>query len=154
MAKADPSDATQASHREAARPTRLRRVSREELAQILTVHRRYLETNRRQGKRGNLAATDLAGHDFSDAVLRRLKLDHALLRGANLARADLQRANLAGADLQGACLTGADLGGARRGSRTKYYMATTGPNYVRGSGLTVWMEGKDGAWGHSSNRNA
>ena len=71
MAKADPSDATQASYRKAAQPTRLRRVSREELAQILTVHRLYLETNRGQGKRGNLAATDLAGHDFSDAILGR-----------------------------------------------------------------------------------
>ena len=59
MTKADPSDATQASRREAAQPTRLRRVSREELAQILTVHRQYLETNRRQGKRGNLAALAL-----------------------------------------------------------------------------------------------
>ena len=113
MAKVDPSDATQASYREAAQPARLRRVSREELVQILTVHRRYLETNRRQGKRGNLAATDLAGHDFSDAVLRRMKLDHALLRSANLAGADLRQANLVGSDLEHACLTRVDLGGAR-----------------------------------------
>ena len=113
MAKRGPPDATQAPRREAAPPTRLRRVSREELAQILTVHRLYLETNRRQGKRGNLAATDLAGHDFSDAVLRRMKLDHALLRSANLAGADLRQANLVGSDLEHACLTRADLGGAR-----------------------------------------
>ena len=44
MAKADPSDATQASRREAAQPTRLRTVSREELAQILTVHRKHPRT--------------------------------------------------------------------------------------------------------------
>src|SRR5215472_8424674 len=112
MTKADPSDATQASRREAAQPARLRRVSREELVQILTVHRRYLETNRGQRKRGNLAATDLAGHDFSDAVLRRMKLDHALLRSANLAGADLQHACLTRADLGGARLSGANLEGA------------------------------------------
>jgi len=113
MTKADPSDAIHTSRREDTRPTRLRNVSREELAQILNAHSLYLETNRGQGRRGNLAATDLAGHDLSGAVLRRMKLDHALLRNANLARANLQQANLVGADLENARLTGADLGGAR-----------------------------------------
>ena len=113
MVKADHSDASHASHRETWQPARPRKVSPEELAQILSAHRLYLETNRREGRRGNLSATDLAGYDLAGGVLRRIKLDHALLRGANLARADLQQANLVGADLEGACLTGADLGRAR-----------------------------------------
>ena len=113
MVKTRPSDADHASGRDTSRPTLLRAVSLEELAQILSAHFLYLETARKRGKRGNLSATDLAGHDFSGENLRRIKLDHALLRNAKLAGANLQRANLIGADLEGAYLTGANLEGAR-----------------------------------------
>jgi len=113
MAKADPSEGSLGSHRAASRPARLHAVSLEELEQILTAHRLYLETNRKQGTRANLSATDLTGRDFSGKVLRRIKLDHTLLRNVNFAHANLQRANLIGADLRGACLTGTDLGDAR-----------------------------------------
>jgi hypothetical protein len=113
VVKTSPSDADHASRRETSRSTLLRTVSPEELAQILSAHFLYLETGRKRGKRGNLSATDLAGHDFSGGNLRRIKLDHALLRSAMLARANLQRANLIGADLEGAYLTGANLEGAR-----------------------------------------
>ncbi len=113
MDKADPPETKPALPREAARPDRLRPVSPEALAQILSAHRLYLETGRQQGRRGDLSAADLAGCDLSGKALRRIKLDHARLRNANLANANLQRANLIGADLRGACLTGADLEGAR-----------------------------------------
>src|SRR5262249_24440800 len=113
MAKVLPSEVNHAAHHEAARPARLRAVSRDELAHILTAHRLYLETERKQGKRGDLGAADLTGFDPSGEALRRIRLDHAILRNVSLARADLQRANLIGADLRGACLTGTDLGAAR-----------------------------------------
>ena len=64
MVKADPLEANLALHRAALGRVRLRAVSPEELARILAGHHLYLETNRRQGKRGNLSATDLTGMIF------------------------------------------------------------------------------------------
>src|SRR4029450_12385944 len=113
MVKARLSEPGLASPGEAARSTRLHAVSPAELARILAAPRLYIETSRKRGTRANLSAADLAGHDLSGQLLRRIKLDHALLRNANLADADLQQANLIGADLRGARLAGADLGAAR-----------------------------------------
>ena len=113
MVKARLSEPSLASHGKAARSTRLHAVSPEELARILAAHRLYIQSGRKRGTRANLSAAELAGHDLSGMLLRRIKLDHALLRNANLAAADLQQANLIGADLRGARLAGADLGAAR-----------------------------------------
>lgn len=75
--------------------------SSNELAQILTAHCLYVDTNRQQGARANLSMAELYGQDFSSTMLRRAKLDHAILRSVNLVQADLQQANLIGADLTG-----------------------------------------------------
>jgi uncharacterized protein YjbI with pentapeptide repeats len=80
MEKADPPETKPALPREASRPGRLRAVSPEALAQILSAHRIYLETGREQGTRADLSAAELEGCDLSGKALRRIKLDHALLR--------------------------------------------------------------------------
>src|ERR1700704_4532498 len=107
MEKADPPERKPALSREASRQDRLRAVSLEALARILSAHRIYLETGRAQGMRADLSAADLTGCDLSGKALRRIKLNHALLRNANLAYANLQRENLTGDDWGGACLPGA-----------------------------------------------
>jgi hypothetical protein len=43
----------------------LRVLSRDEIEQMLAAHRRYLETEWRQGNRANFASADLTGRDFS-----------------------------------------------------------------------------------------
>lgn len=50
--------------------------------------------------------------DFSDAVMRDVKLVRAHLKQANLTGADLSNSDLSGANLEGACLKGAVLTGA------------------------------------------
>src|SRR5438309_11167788 len=85
----------------------------DEIERLLAAHRLYVETERRQGRRADLASADLSGMDFSERNLRRAKMDHALLRGADFTRAHLQRANLIGAILIQAHLDGADLSRAR-----------------------------------------
>lgn len=68
-----------------------------ELNKILEEHKKWLETDGKEGKRANLRSADLS---FAD------------LRGADLSFADLRSADLRGADLRGADLRNADLRGA------------------------------------------
>ena len=78
------------------------KMEQAKLRKILDEHKRWIETNQREGSRANLRG----------ANLRRANLQGADLRGAYLWGADLREANLQGADLQGANLRGADLRGA------------------------------------------
>ena len=82
----------------------MKKISQEELKQILEKHKVYTTTLGEEGERA-----DLKGTDLSDADLRRANLSGADLRGADLKWADLTGANLSGADLRGANLSGADL---------------------------------------------
>ena len=82
----------------------MKKISQEELKQILEKHKVYTTTLGEEGERA-----DLRGTDLSDADLRRANLSGADLRGADLKWADLTGANLSGADLRGANLSGADL---------------------------------------------
>lgn len=50
--------------------------------------------------------------DFSDAIMREVKMVRAHLKQANLSGADLTNSDLSGANLEGACLKGANLSGA------------------------------------------
>ncbi len=77
----------------------LREVSPEELEKILAAHRKWVESEGKEGER---------------AVLRGANLQEAILDGANLQGADLTEANLQGAypifaNLQGAVLLWANL---------------------------------------------
>ena len=82
----------------------LREVSPEELAKILEAHRKWVESEGKEGERANLYRANLQGAD-----LYRANLQRADLREANLQRANLYRANLQGADLYWANLQRADL---------------------------------------------
>ena len=92
----------------------MKKISQEELKQILEKHKVYTTTLGEEGERADLRGTDLSdadlrGTDLSDADLRRANLSGADLRGADLKWADLTGANLEGADLRGADLSRADL---------------------------------------------
>ena len=98
------------------------KMEQAKLRKILDEHKRWIETNQREGSRANLRGAnlrraDLQGADLRgaylwEANLREANLQGANLRGAYLWGADLREANLQGADLQGANLRGADLRGA------------------------------------------
>ena len=82
----------------------MKKISQEELKQILEKHKVYTTTLGEEGERA-----DLRGTDLSDADLRRANLSGADLRGADLKWADLKEAYLSGVDLKGANLREADL---------------------------------------------
>ena len=79
--------------------TDYRKVSKEELREILTDHKNWIDSAHQKGQRADLRWADL----------RRANLRRANLSGANLSEADLSRANLSGANLSGADLSEADL---------------------------------------------
>ena len=84
------------------------------MKEILEKHKKWLETDGKEGERADLSYADLRGADLSYANLRGADLsyadlDYADLRGANLRGANLRGANLRGADLSEADLRGADL---------------------------------------------
>jgi uncharacterized protein YjbI with pentapeptide repeats len=93
----------------------MRRLSPEELQEILANHRLWLSTNRRHGSRADLANTYLRNHKMKGECLQSAILtwasisNNALsgvdLSGADLSCASLQRANLTGANLSQANLT-------------------------------------------------
>ncbi len=78
------------------RPT-LREVSPNELAKILEAHRKWVESEGKEGERADLSKANL-----QEAILR-----GANLQGANLTEANLQKAILYEANLHGATLIGA-----------------------------------------------
>jgi len=94
----------------------------EELQKILEAHRKWVESEEKDGKRAglyraNLERASLYRANLQGAFLRRANLQGAYLSGANLQGAFLRRANLQGAflrraNLQGAYLRGANLQGA------------------------------------------
>ena len=92
----------------------LREISEEELTKVLREHKKWLDSNGKEGKRADLDYTDLSGINLSRANLSRANLSGAdlsgaILSGADLSGADLSRADLSEADLLGADLSGADL---------------------------------------------
>ena len=85
----------------------LRRISKEELTEILSEHEKWLDSNGKEGKRADLSYRNLRKADLSGA-----HLSEANLSGANLSRANLSVADLFGADLSGTNLSRANLFGA------------------------------------------
>jgi len=100
----------------------------EQLKQVLTDHRLWFSSDKKQGKRADLSRANLTGAKLTDAKLTGSDLTDANLYGAdltdanltgvcltdaNLYGADLTGANLSGANLSGADLTGANLSGAK-----------------------------------------
>ncbi len=89
------------------RPT-LREVSPKKLAKILEAHRKWVESEGKEGKRADLFAANLPGADLFRANLQGANLSSANLQGAFLSRAKLQKADLDFANLQEAYLADAD----------------------------------------------
>ncbi len=116
----------------------------QELEPILANHRRWLETDKQQGKRADLSGADLDGLDLSAALLsganlcgaslnktklRSAQLIHADLSGASLQGADLRQADLLLADFSGANLSRADLSAATPASDNPYVSTRRGPKF-------------------------
>ena len=92
-------------------------MTQNELNEVLSLHKRWLESYGAEGKladlRGaNLQGANLQGANLLDANLLDANLLDADLRDAYLRFADLRGANLRGANLRGANLRGANLRGA------------------------------------------
>ena len=91
----------------------MKKITREELDQILQQHQLWLDSDGANGKRADLRHADLCRADLRHANLRHANLRHANLRGANLGGAKLHSANLQDANLCFAYLRGGDLRRAR-----------------------------------------
>ena len=74
------------------------------LRRILDEHKRWIETNQREGSRADLRGADLWEADLWEADLREADLREANLREADLRGASLRGANLRRADLREANL--------------------------------------------------
>ncbi len=79
----------------------------EELQKILEEHRKWVESEGKEGERANLWRANLREADLSGANLREADLQGTNLQGAKLYEANLQEANLNGANLREADLSGA-----------------------------------------------
>lgn len=97
IAEQSPPDETQVEYRD---------ISEEELKQILEGHKKWLESD---GKEGKLA--DLSRSNLKDAILDGVNLQEAFLGGANLTEAILRNANLKKASFENATLVEASLEG-------------------------------------------
>ena len=99
----------------------MKKITEEELKEILEQHKLWLDSNGKEGKRADLSGADLRYATLSDADLRYATLTDANLTMADLSGADLTGANLTGANLTGANLTRVDLTGAdlRRANLTE-----------------------------------
>jgi len=87
-----------------------REISQDELREILEQHRKWVETEGKEGKRA-----DLQGADLREARLENANLEKANLQGAQLYMTHLENANLSQARLEMAVLFGAHLQGAHLG---------------------------------------
>ncbi len=88
----------------------------EKLREILEAHRKWVESEGKEGQEANLRGANLRGANLSGAYLIKADLPGADLSGANLSGAYLFKADLTGAKLPGAKLPGASLQGANLGA--------------------------------------
>ncbi len=84
----------------------------EELQEILEAHRKWVESEGKEGERADLFEANLQEADLDGANLQEANLYEANLQEAYLVEANLQGAKLRGAKLQGASLREAKLQGA------------------------------------------
>ena len=79
----------------------------EKLQEILEAHRKWVESERKEGERANLVDANLQKANLGRANLQGAYLREANLQGVFLGEANLQGAFLGEANLQGATLVGA-----------------------------------------------
>jgi len=83
------------------------------LRKILEAHRKWIESEGKEGERTDLVEANLQGADLDGANLQEANLYEANLQGAYLVEANLQGAYLVEANLQEAYLDEANLQGAK-----------------------------------------
>ncbi len=84
-----------------------------QLKKILEAHRKWVESEGKEGERADLFEANLQEADLDGANLQEANLYEANLQGAYLVEANLQEAFLDEANLKGAKLRGANLQGAK-----------------------------------------
>jgi len=145
----------------------MRKISKEELSEILNTHKIWLYSSHKLGSRADLSGADLSGADLyranlSGADLSRANLEEANLEEANLEEANLSRANLHYAKLHYANLSGADLSGADLSGANLYYANLSGANLskanlfrtnlFRAKGVTIFQYEQHPAAAFNNNR--
>ena len=95
-------------NRSEARPV-LRELPLDELKQVLTNHRTWLDSDGQSGERADLSYAQLQGLSLWSADLREVDLSYANLQGADLDHARLRGANLRHAIMEAASLWQANL---------------------------------------------
>ena len=90
----------------------IRKISEEARTELVSNHRKWLQSEGSEGVRAKLDGADLSGTHLGGLYLRKASLKNANLSGANLWSAKLGEADLRGADLSGANLIGVELRGA------------------------------------------
>ena len=88
-----------------------RRVSQEELNELVRKHKLWLEC-KEGGEKLVLVNCDLSGSNLSGSNLSRSNLWRSNLSGSNLSGSNLSRSDLSGSDLSGSNLSGSDLSGS------------------------------------------
>jgi hypothetical protein len=96
----------------------LREIPEEELQKILEAHRKWVESEGKEGNKAGLARANLRQAYLFEANLAGASLAEANLQNAFLLDADLEGANLAEANLEGADLLNAQLKGVNLQSAT------------------------------------
>ena len=89
-------------------------INKYDLSKILDEHKKWIETEGKEGQQADLFGADLSSAylspiDLSGAKLIKANLSDADLIGTNLSKANLSSADLSGAKLSGANLSEADL---------------------------------------------
>ena len=84
-------------------------VPSSDLKKIIADHKKWLETNGKEGTAANLKNRKLKGAVFLGANLKNANLEGAYLYGAYFKNANLEKSNLQGANLRGANLRWANL---------------------------------------------
>ena len=107
----------------------MREITTGELSKILEEHKRWIDTDEKEGQcadlsNAKLCEANLRNVHLCDANLRNVCLCNADLQGADFFRADLSGANLSGANLSGASLSGAIMKGVK-GLTNKYAKVAT-----------------------------
>ena len=130
----------------------LRKIGKEKLQEILTQHKRWIESEGKEGTKArlgganlqeadlggaNLQEADLRGANLQKAILVEAKLQGAILIGAQLQNADLRGAKLQGADLMGARLQKAELDSAQLQEANLYGANLEGADLMGAGGLNT-----------------
>ena len=79
-------------------------MSPEQLNEILEAHRKWVDSEGKEGGKASLIGANLQGASLIGANLQEASLGGANLQRSNLIGANLQEANLIGANLQGASI--------------------------------------------------